>query len=382
MKVALVLLGRFPTDKAYGVTSTATIECLNSMGHEVTVYSFDSVPHSSNVDNYKRKAFKDNNYTNFLRKQFSKNNKFVNQIYWKLYIRKYLHWVQLDCRKEHYQLIWMRNFETFQKLSLLQSSFLLELHSILNNQQISFIKKYNGNLLLAPISKKIKSQCEKIAIPHAFAPMGINSSFLASNLEIDDYLPKLRKSKILEFVYVGKLFPGGISKGVETLISIAKFAQKNLFDLKIKVIGGNETEIIRFREIIARENVHTYFELKGQQSHEIALRELKDSDVVILTKSTDPNYAGFPLKAMEALASGRVTVVEENDAYKDAFDEDAFVIWFNRDLIENIFLQIKAALNDNQLDSKLKANVEIAKKYTWINRTQFLLAKIFKNQPS
>ena len=45
MKVALVLLGRFPTDKAYGVTSTATIECLNSMGHEVTVYSFDSVPH-------------------------------------------------------------------------------------------------------------------------------------------------------------------------------------------------------------------------------------------------------------------------------------------------------------------------------------------------
>jgi glycosyltransferase involved in cell wall biosynthesis len=256
---------------------------------------------------------------------------------------------------------------------------LLELHSILNTRQINFIKKYKGNLLLAPISKKIKSQCERIAIPHAFAPMGIKSSFLASNLEIENYLATLRERKFLEFVYVGKLFPGGISKGVETLISIAKFAQKNLLELKIKVIGGNETEIVRFREVIARENVHAYFELKGQLPHDLALRELKNSDIIILTKSTDPNYAGFPLKAIEALASGRLIVVEENDAYKDAFHEDSFVIWFNKDVIGDIFLQIQTALNDDQLDLKLMGNVEFAKSFTWMIRTQYLLTKISEN---
>ena len=157
------------------------------------------------------------------------------------------------------------------------------------------------------------------------------------------------------------------------------FAKLNSHDIKIKVIGGDESEINRFREMIAKENVSSFFDLRGQLSHKTALNELKKSEIVILTKSTDENYAGFPLKAIEALASGRITIVEESDAYKNVFDNGAFVIWFTRELIDKIFLQIESTMRDGKLDLKLKRNVEIAKKFTWINRTLNLLAKIGNN---
>jgi Glycosyl transferases group 1 len=166
---------------------------------------------------------------------------------------------------------------------------------------------------------------------------------------------------------------------VETLIAIAMFAKLNSHDIKIKIIGGDDSEISRFREMIAKGKVSSYFDLRGQLAHEMALRELKKSEIVILTKSADENYAGFPLKAIEALASGRITIVEESDVYKNIFNNGAFVIWFNRELIDKIFLQIESTMRDGKLDLKLKRNVEIAKKFTWINRTLNLLAKIGNN---
>ena len=379
MKVALVLLGRFPTDKAYGVTTSATIECLDSLGHEVTVYSFESNLFTSNRFNYRRQTYQESSYSKYLRKQYSKNNKIINRLYWKIYVRKYLQWVKKECMKEGYRLVWMRNFETLRALSTIQSSLILELHTTLNHKQISFINTCKDNLLLAPISKKIMDNIAEIKLPHAFAPMGIHDIFLSSDLEIDNYLARFKKRKFLEFVYVGKLFPGGVSKGVETLIAIAMFAKLNSHDIKIKVIGGDESEINRFREMIAKENVSSFFDLRGQLSHKTALNELKKSEIVILTKSTDENYAGFPLKAIEALASGRITIVEESDVYKNIFNNGAFVIWFNRELIDKIFLQIESTMRDGKLDLKLKRNVEIAKKFTWINRTLNLLAKIGNN---
>ncbi len=39
MKVLILLQGRFPTEKAYGVTTTGTVKSLLRLGHQVTVFS-------------------------------------------------------------------------------------------------------------------------------------------------------------------------------------------------------------------------------------------------------------------------------------------------------------------------------------------------------
>jgi hypothetical protein len=42
MKVGILLSGRFPTEKAYGVTTNGTIKSLLELGHEVVVYGIKS----------------------------------------------------------------------------------------------------------------------------------------------------------------------------------------------------------------------------------------------------------------------------------------------------------------------------------------------------
>ena len=374
MKIAIVLLGRYPTDKAYGVTTNATINCLLNSGHEVYVYSFAPNKPNNYKNDFHTKLFVEKLPSRILRSVFSKSNRLLGKISWFLYVRKYLNWVKYDCRNSKYDLIWARNYEVFHALYSTANKFTIELHSIPNKKQLEVLNNCQENLLIAPISKKILNALENFCGHMVFSPMGINENQIMNVSVLKSYVQGLRMKLLtnshLEFVYIGKLFPGGVSKGVEILIDIARYAK--ILDKKIllKIVGGDSSEVDKFNKLIKVNNLENYFLLMGQMVHEKAFNELKNADIVILTKSKDLKYSGFPLKAVEALASGKLTLVESSEIYRDIFEKNAFVSWFDENNIEDIFFNINKEIIDKNFESKLIMNINYAKNFTWEKRTR------------
>lgn len=69
MKVLILLSGRFPTEKAYGVTTTGTIKSLIKFGHDVHVFALSSEYEDGSIPSpfYSQHLYKENILTSSLR---------------------------------------------------------------------------------------------------------------------------------------------------------------------------------------------------------------------------------------------------------------------------------------------------------------------------
>lgn len=383
MNIALILLGRYPTDKAYGITTQATIENLVNMGHKVKILSFP-FPNQEPVEfePYEKLEFSENYFLKFCRRKFSENNRFINKFFWRLYVASYLSWVRNICLNLNFDLLWMRNFEVYEKLLKIESKKIFELHSIPSEKQKESFRMRKQKLLLAPISRQIQLSVQDLKVPMIFSPMGIKRSYISLETDIINYVDELPHKNKFELVYVGKLYPGGVSKGVETLIAIADQARLKKENITIKVVGGDKKETERFNNLIYKNELVGYFQILGQLTHESAIQEIKKSDAIVLTRSADVKYNGFPIKAIEALASGKLILVEKSKVYDDIFNNQTFVLWFDRKNIDKMFVDLKKSLESPNLVKKLNENIIEAQKHTWEQRTLNLVSYGFENYPT
>lgn len=373
VKVALILIGRYPTDKAYGITTKNTVDSLIELGHQVFLFSFNPYIKLDEDANYNNIYFQENKFQKYMRRKFSANNKLFNKLFWKIYVSNYLEWVKEKCNGSNFDLIWMRNYETFKSMHNTNQKIILELHKKPNRKQLKFLIKNNKNLLLAPISKSISRSIGTLESKSIFSPMGVTNNQICPEANLNEYINKIKSKKSFEFVYVGKLYPGGVSKGVETIINIVKFAKESNIEMTMNVVGGDILELSKFRKLIESEKLINDITLFGQLPHEVAINFLNRADVILLTKSTDENYSGFPLKAVEALASARIILVEDSEAYRDVFGTDCCVIWFNNQNINRIFLELRKIIESVDLYKQLDQNRTAAKKLTWAERTKSLV---------
>ena len=85
--VYIIVKGRFPTEKAYGVTITETINSLSKFGHRISVLSVKS-SYMSNLDfntYYDQINFTENFFQKMLRVSSYRGKSKMNIITWKLY---------------------------------------------------------------------------------------------------------------------------------------------------------------------------------------------------------------------------------------------------------------------------------------------------------
>ena len=382
-RIAYILDCEFPTRKAYGVTTRETVHELLLKSIDVKVFSMKSEYSDNDFKKIDKYIF--NLSQNKLSKFFinfgkKKSNK-LRHISWKLGV--------LICvlQNEHMisdfnpEFIWLRDSMLAYICSKKFSSavIIFEVHDFSGKFFYNFLQKYNSKIKYIPINESNKKFLLSInpEITTEVAPMGIRAISESVELEISKYLDTLnsRKEKPIKIGYIGKFAPGGYTKGIEDLIQYAKFSQSMNLNNEITLVGATKNEIKFYNSFRDKLGISSqYLKIKSQVSHSVALELMRSFDALILPKYSSQSYVGMPLKLLEYLASGRITIIADIDLYTKIFDSHFKPFLYTPGDVLSLNKSLGSAFEDKKLSKKLIDGVEFASNFTWRKRTTKILS--------
>lgn len=390
MKVGILLSGRFPTEKAYGVTTNGTIKSLLELGHEVVVYGIKSdyygeIPEDKHftVENYR-----ENLLSIFLKKiSFSNYGKF-NQIAWKVYWHLAKHLNKKEMSECGIDVIWIRDTHML-RFSCFAKNVVIEIHQRTKESGYFQLAKVaqTKNLLVAPISSVLLEGLNNIRpdLKIVYAPMGINPNMISNRDSSKTFVSNLvhriqTKSGKLQIGYVGKFYPNGYSKGIEDILELSRIRKPFSELFNISLTGGTEREIRKIQsEIFDRELNIQNLEINPHVPHALALVKMKNLDVIILPKPASEDYLGFPLKCIEAVASGRIVLAAKCRTYTDIFSDLFQPYWYEPGDAGSLYNSIVDALTDSYLETKINTGLAFAEQFSWEIRTKNIISNLFED---
>ena len=377
------MTGRFPTEKAYGVTTSGTVKALVRAGHEVIVFGTKSnyVDASISSEEYTLENYVESCVANKIKEFAYRGNGMANKVSWIVFWILTMKSSKKKIDSMRFDVIWIRDSLMLSHVTR-KTKVIFEAHQLVKRFSLITIRRFSkGNLLLAPISKVIASQLikEDLGIPIQIAPMGISLDIIESDFGVNNYLNHLKnlhdnKYLGLRVGYIGKFSPNGYSKGVEDLLGLAKINSRLESNFRISLVGGTDSEILQMYSKLEQYGITTKeIEISGHVGHAKAIKMFKQLDVIVLPKPASQKYVGFPLKAIESIASGRVVVAAKCTVYEDIFDQDFQPFWYTAGDSASLNMAIRQAVNEEGLKLKLNSGLNFALKFSWDDRTSRLL---------
>ena len=391
MKVIILLQGRFPTEKAYGVTTTGTIKSLLRLGCQVTVFSLGT--------DYEELDFKDNNFMlkHYVETKLSTRAKLlafsglglINKISWRAFWKLTYRHNKLAILAERGDVFWIRDFGMLDFVPK-KRPIIFELHGLLNIIKIIKLRceVRDRIAVLAPISKSIEDRLSILRSSREIvrAPMGIENEFLESKEGIQEFKERIEllrsfNFKGLKIGYIGKFSPNGYSKGIEDLLELAKLNLKVQTEFEISIAGGTDRELISATHKLSDYGLTANdVKISGHIPHRTVFGKMKELDVLVLPMPASKGYAGFPLKSIESIASGRIVIAARCKIYEDIFSEGFEPFWYEPGNAISMEIAIQEALSDESLGDRLGKGTEFASNFTWDARTKALLDSLISSQ--
>ena len=391
MKVIILLQGRFPTEKAYGVTTTGTIKSLLRLGHRVVVFSLDT--------NHEGLDFKDKNFVlvHYKETKLSTRAKLlafsglgiINKISWYAFWKLTYRHNKSAIWAEGADVFWIRDFAMLHFVPK-KSPIIFELHGLMNKAKIIELRfKVRDQIaVLAPISKSIEDRLNALRSCREIvrAPMGIDHEFLESKEGIQEFMKRIELLRSISFEglkigYIGKFSPNGYSKGIEDLLELAKYSLKVQAKHEISITGGTDKELISTTHKLSEYGLTANdVEISGHIPHRAVFGKMKELDVLVLPKPASKGYAGFPLKSIESIASGRIVIAARCKIYEDIFNQGFEPFWYEPGNAISMNFAIREALSDESLEDRLDRGIEFSSRFTWDARTKALLDSLISSQ--
>ena len=381
MKIAFILDSKFPTQKAYGVTTRETVLDLIEKKFHVKIYSKASSYIDSDFTalNQVLVCFKDSVLVKLLsRSQLNKNTN-LKYILWKIDLLLYLRKIKKNLNSFNPQVVWTRNPQiVFYCLKRFKSTkIILEIHGTEYSKYLKKLKKYNSRVLFCPINLRNLDFLNTLNSNFHFvhSPMAINSKILAKELDIKNFTQQIQsqKYKVIKVGYVGKFSPTGYSKGTEDLIQFANLVSgSNKY--KIDLVGVEEKQIDIYTKLI--ENIPNYQSVIGLVGHVIhsqAISIMRDMDILVLPSFRSTKYIGMPIKMLEYCAVGKIIVAADNPLFRSLFGDSFQPFWYNSGDSQSMLSAIEFAISRPDLEKIIIAGVEYASKFTWSKRNSNIL---------
>jgi glycosyltransferase involved in cell wall biosynthesis len=314
-KIFLLVYGRFPTEKAYGIHAVNQAKSFSDLGYEVIL----CYPATNNImtinkspeDYYEKKFNFHVNKVEFRDITSSKYFKYLpdtlKKILW--LIRSY-QWSKLLKKDIVNGVVWATNpislyphrksnnliFEQHGQAKYIQRFFiyLLKKHNsiFVGTTKYSYInlKKINRNSILLPNAVDTE----------LFKP---KNTSVTSNLVVG-------YAGMLETYDVDK----GVFKSVEAILSLLEEINFN-----IVIIGGPENKLHEIRKLVAKSKYKNNFTFKDRMSQSNLANEISNFDIGLVPypKNTHMNKFASPLKIFEYLASGVVCLASDLESHTD-----------------------------------------------------------------
>jgi len=381
--IAYILATRFPTEKAYGITTRETINSLVNLDIRTRLFCLESSFVDSD-DQIKSEIhnLQESGLSKLLRKFSLTCFKKIGAIFWVLSLISLLLNNLKVIRIYNPSLIWTRNpiIAYFFSKYLPFCKIVLEVHEtnlkfflkkILKNPKNIKVFFTNSQLLQSFSRDGSKENLSFLA------PLGIRSDSLTTQLECNDFLANLKHRKHFMVGYIGGFTAGGYSKGVEDLIFMAEYAQRNKFPISIVLIGATESEKLYFDALTRDLGIQeSFLDIKLRVPHSKALKLMKTFDVLILPAPKSNSYDGVPLKLLEYFAAGRITLIADTKLNREILPNDLNNFFYSPSDYENTWLLIKNAINSGELSQRIFKSVDYSSKFTWDIRTRNILATV------
>jgi glycosyltransferase involved in cell wall biosynthesis len=285
-------------------------------------------------------------------------------------------------------VLWIRDTHML-RFSYLAKNVVIEIHQRTKESGYSQLAKVaqTKNLLVAPISSVLLKGLFEIRgdLKIVYAPMGINSKKISnqklSKVFVSDLFHRIQtKSGKLQIGYVGKFYPNGYSKGVEDILELSRIREPLSELFNISLTGGTEREILMLQsEIFDRQLSIQDLEVNPHVPHALALAKMRNLDVIILPKPASDDYLGFPLKCIEAVASGRIVLAAKCKTYTDIFSDLYQPYWYEPGDAGTLYNAIVDALSDAHLEAKINTGLAFAEQFSWETRTKNIISNLFKD---
>jgi glycosyltransferase involved in cell wall biosynthesis len=132
-------------------------------------------------------------------------------------------------------------------------------------------------------------------------------------------------------------------------------------------------------EIFDRQLSIQDLEVNPHVPHALALAKMRNLDVIILPKPASDDYLGFPLKCIEAVASGRIVLAAKCKTYTDIFSDLYQPYWYEPGDAGTLYNAIVDALSDAHLEAKINTGLAFAEQFSWETRTKNIISNLFED---
>ena len=385
-KIVFVLSSRFPTEKAYGVTTRESVLAVLNKKYKVRIFARQSNYMDVNYEQIKELIipFSENFLIHQLLKFATLGDGLISKIGWRTGSYLTLNKNLTTIAAFGPDIIWTREIEIVNKLidKFPKVKILLEVHTKPNKKKFFKVLKHQDQILFCPINENIDKHLKTFLPSEAniqIAPMSINSSFVNTKSDVENFVENLNKdlNRTLQIGYVGKFSPNGYSKGIEILFDLAlKFQSENL-NFRVNLIGGDKNEVERYLLLKNRLGLtDKYLNLQGHVPYHKVPAILRSMDVLVLPSPASSKYSGTPLKLYEYLVSGRIVMLADEEFIKQS-KIGIITKWrFKPNDFEELFTRINTAIRDPDLASKIDRLIEFASNSTWEKRTTELIQRI------
>ena len=359
-KVTFVLNVRYPTEKAYGVTTGLTAKAISDTGlYSVEIITPKLDKHYENYVKTVEVKMPLQGIHNYIVKKENNLGPYVFTL-WNLFYPLRLI-IGLQRRNN---LIWLRDIYTTLALSLLGYQTVCEIHrtpSVINRILLYILELLPNNTIIV-ISETLQDKLRISKKNSVVAPMAVNES------EILDKKLKVLGNKII-IGYIGSPHSSGIKLSLQSIIEAARIFESTKPNIRFRLVGINKSD---FNDIDFPSNI----ELVGRVSRSNSLKSIDNFDIGLVIYPEKKYFIdSFPIKIVEYAARHVPIIASNTTAHKNILGSNK-ALFFDYGSAESLANCIIQLLTDsNKRESIALNSFYWVKQHTYQKRVEKVLLK-------
>lgn len=297
--VWFILDVRYPTEKAYGVTTNFTANAIQNLGgYDVTVIT----PRLDNSFSSSVKSIEIRMPFDRIRRFGLEQNHMISKLTFNTW--KYLYpWKLFKVIKRKNNLVWLRDIRMSLLFCFFRYKVVCEIHrepSVISKFELKILNSMS-NVTIAVISEELRTKLKLKYKNSVIAPMSINENELL-------YGAKTHNVKKFVVGYVGSIHSSGNKLSIDIVLEAARSLEKKDPKFEFRLIGFSAEDVDRCNGDSYSDSIKFF----GRLTRTELLRELDLFNVgLVIYPDTKYFSDSFPIKIVE-YAARRIPIIASN----------------------------------------------------------------------
>ena len=377
MRICVASTVRYPTDRAYGIALSHTIDSMLSLGHSVTACSPNLSPQAAQSEENLEPRYQIHNFSDLwwrlLHRLGSRSNfgifTHLNRLRSVFKFRRFLNYNSFD-------LIWTRDVLLASASLSYPSRVILEEHHIPSVRQANryrrLIVNADDRVHFVAISPPVFAALRGLGVPPSHLTLeisGVTKDFF--------HLPRTGPTveRELHLAYFGSGNFLGSDKGLFDLLRNLEYASESLL-LKLHLVGPSDRDWNTLRKTCVDEGLSIRNVIPEHRiPHHLVSSRIQQMDILVFPSPDSPQLSPTsPLKLLEYAASGKPILGANSQSLRNVLAADQF-IGYEFGCPESFLNGIRKICGEPDKLREICDNAfEFALGHEWSQRTQRILS--------